>query len=234
VTESKASSSWATPERLELITTVLMAMAAILTAWTGFQSTKWSGEQARNYSSAGANRTESSRFDTRAAVLSNVDVATFLAWLDAVNADVAAGNIELIPGEPYVPTAGTLSGFLYERVRGEFKPALDAWAEAYILDPENAPTTPFQMDEYVLEAARQAQTHLEDAQAFFAEANENNETADRYVLTTVLFALVLFFAGVSTKLEAQRNQLIATIMAMALFFFGVIVVLLLPVHALFG
>jgi hypothetical protein len=225
---------WDSEERRELVATILMAMAAILTAWTGFQSTKWSGEQARNYSQAGANRTESSRFDTRALVQQNVDVATFLAWLDAINTDVVEGNIVLTPGEAYVPTPGTLSGFLYERVRAEFKPALDAWAALYMLDRENAPPTPFLMEEYALEARAEAERHLDEAQGFFAEANENNETADRYVLTTVLFALVLFFAGVSTKLEAPRNQTIALVMALALFTGGLVVVLLLPVHALFG
>ena len=39
---------------LELAATILMAVAAIMTAWTAFQSTKWGGVQADKFAEAGA------------------------------------------------------------------------------------------------------------------------------------------------------------------------------------
>ncbi|MCH8971372.1 MAG: hypothetical protein IH918_04710, partial [Acidobacteria bacterium] len=99
-------------DRVELIATILMALAAIFTAWAAFQSAKWSGEQATSFSRAGAARTESTRFDTRAGQQAGVDVAIFTSWLDAVNAELRAGEIEpLEESEVYTPTPGTLSAF---------------------------------------------------------------------------------------------------------------------------
>lgn len=204
-------------DRVELLATILMAMAAIFTAWAAFQSAKWSGEQAINFSRAGAARTESTRFDTRAGQQTGIDVATFIAWLDAYNADLEAGRAELIPGVVYEPIPGTLSAFLFERVRPEFQPAFDAWLSEFAEDPETAPPTPFNMEEYVLADSVKALELQQNADDFAKAAAVANQTSDDYVLTVVAFALVLFFAGVSSKLANDRNRLLAIIVATVIF-----------------
>jgi hypothetical protein len=220
-------------DRTELVATIIMAMAAILTAWTGFQSAKWSGEQAKNFSQAGASRTESARFDNRAQSDISIDVATFVAWLEAVDSDVKSGAVPSYEAAAE-PTPGTLSGFIFGRLREEFRPAFDAWLAAFVTDRTTAPATPFDMEEYVVADAVEAERLVGQAQDFYAAAGENNETSDRYVLTTVLFALVLFFAGISSKLNSKRNQTIMVGMASFMFVAGVVIVFLLPIHALIG
>ena len=150
MTEEKSGGFLATSDRVELIATIIMALAAIFTAWAAFQSAKWSGEQATSFSKAGAARTESTRFDTRAGQLAGIDVALFTSWLDALNTDANTGAIEFGPGVLYEPTEGTLSGFLFERMRDEFRPAMDAWLVLFAEDRTTAPATPFAMPEYVL------------------------------------------------------------------------------------
>lgn len=206
-------------DRVELVATVIMSLAAIFTAWAAFQSAKWSGEQATNFSKAGATRTESTRFDTRAGQLAAIDVSVFIAFADAVNADRAQGAIEFGPGIPYEPTEGTLSGFWYERVRDEFRPAFEAWLDVFVNDQDNAPPTPFAMEEYVVADAVEADRLQQEADAFAVAAGEANQNSDDYVLTAVAFALVLFFGGVSSKLADQRNRYIA-IGAGAILFLG--------------
>ena len=137
-------------DRVELLATIVMSLAAIFTAWAAFQSAKWSGEQATAFSKAGAARTESTRFDTRAGQLIAIDVNVFTAFAAAINDDRNEGLIEFGPGIPYRPLDGTLSGFWYERVRPEFRPAFDAWLELFANDRDNAPPTPFAMEEYVV------------------------------------------------------------------------------------
>lgn len=39
--------------RVEFIATIILAVAAVLTAWTALQSAKWSGDQATKFSQAG-------------------------------------------------------------------------------------------------------------------------------------------------------------------------------------
>jgi len=226
--DQKRIKLFGTSDRVELLATIVMALAAIFTAWAAFESAKWSGEQATSFSRAGASRTESTRFDTRAGQLAAIDVSTFVAFADAVNSDGAAGLIEFGPGIPYEPTAGTLSGFWAERVRPEFKPAFDAWLVVFAADRDNAPPTPFAMEEYVLADAIEADRLQQLADDFASDAGQANQNSDDYVLTVVAFALVLFFVGVSSKLGNERNSLLAVIIATVMFVGTTIVLFSLP------
>jgi hypothetical protein len=64
----------------------LLAIAALLAAWTGFQATKWGGVQANSYSQAGASRVESTRNSTLAGQQTTIDVISFTQWLQAAQA----------------------------------------------------------------------------------------------------------------------------------------------------
>jgi hypothetical protein len=215
-------------DRVELLATILMALAAIFTAWAAFQSAKWSGEQATSFSRAGAARTESTRSDTRAGQQVGIDVALFTSWLDAFNSDVTDGLITFEPGDLYEATSGTLSGFLFERMRPEFRPAMDAWLIEFSEDQETAPATPFVMDEYVLENALEATRLQTEADQHAADAGVANQTSDDYVLTVVAFALVLFFGGISSKLGEKRNRYLTIGAAVFLFSGASWVLLALP------
>jgi hypothetical protein len=215
-------------DRIELVATVIMAVAAIFTAWAAFESAKWSGIQATSFSQAGAARTESTRFDTLGGQQTGLDVALFISFVTAVNNDSTDGVIEFDRDTPFVPTEGTLSGFLYERARPEFKPALDAWLVEFATLGDNAPATPFQMDEYVVANRVTAEEFLLDAQQKAEDAARANQNSDDYVLTVVAFALVLFFGGVSSKLNAERNQLLALGVAVVLFVGATIALFSLP------
>ena len=217
-----------TSDRVELVATIVMALAAIFTAWAAFQSAKWGGEQATSFSKAGAARTESTRFDTRAGQLAGIDVALFTSWLDAFNSDRTEGVISFEPGDLYRPTDGTLSGFLFERMRPEFQPAMDAWLVAFSADPTSAPPTPFATEEYVLADAVEAQRLQNVADDFASAAGEANQTSDDYVLTVVAFALVLFFGGVSSKLSNNRNGNLAVGVAGLMFVGATLVLFSLP------
>lgn len=215
-------------DRVELIATIIMAVAAIFTAWAAFQSAKWSGEQATSFSRAGAARTESTRWDTLAGQQAGIDVALFTSWLDAFNSDVTEGQIERTPGQVYQPTDGTLSGFLFDRFRDEFRPAMQAWLEAFAENPDTAPPSPFAMEEYVVAAAITADELQTEADQHAADASQANQNSDDYVLTVVVFALVLFFGGVSSKLAQQRNRYISIIAAVLLFVGATVILFSLP------
>ena len=80
-------------DRVELVATIAIAIATILTAWSAFQAGKWGGTQAINFSEAGAARTESTRADTLAGQLVQIDVAMYLDWVSALAEDAEAGVI---------------------------------------------------------------------------------------------------------------------------------------------
>jgi hypothetical protein len=189
-----------TAQRLELAATILLAVAAVATAWSSYQATRWNGEQAKAASQTNAIRIEAARAQSQAQAETQVDVATFIQWVDA-NAhdddDVAA--------------------FYEARFRDEFQPAFDAWLATDPLVNRDAPPTPFAMPEYVVDAETQA-AHLDDqAEASAATVRRNILRASNYVLAVVLFAVALFFAGMSTKLEGARLRVALLVVGYAVF-----------------
>jgi hypothetical protein len=211
--------------RLELFATVVLAVATVLTAWSAFQSSKWSGVQAIQFSQASSLRTESVRASNEADAQMAVDVDLFVSWAAAVSEEQGEEGIE-----DYRPETGTLSGFLFERFRDEFKPAVRAWLETRPLVDADAPPTPFVVPEYQLAKSQEAARLAEQADASREDALESNQRADNYVLTTVLFAAVLFFAGVSTKLSARRPRLLMVGCAVVLLLAGGLIVATFPVE----
>ena len=213
-------------EFFEFWATVLIALAAVLTAWAGFESSKWSGVQATNFSQAGAARTESVRFSNLAGQETNVDINTFINWLNLTFADIESGAIE----EPasaaeYEPDPGALSSFYFERFREEFKPVVRAWLDTNPFDNPDAPSTPFDMEEYQLASADQAFELEQEADQRAADAATANQNSDNYVLTAVLFATALFFAALASRLGAIRYQYASLIIA-SLMFAGTFIYLL--------
>jgi len=175
--------------RIELLATILLALAALATAWSTFQSGRWRGEQAAETGKSTAARVESSEAHTRAGQLTQIDVAAFVQW---VNAQVA-GNREL-------------AGFYRERFRPEFRPAFAAWIATRPFANPHAPTSPFVMPQYRLPQTERAERLAATATTRAAAASKANEHADDYLLAVVLFASALFFAGISTKLRALRQR----------------------------
>jgi hypothetical protein len=174
---------------LEVVSTSVLALAAVATAWSGYQASRWHGEQAVAFSRANASRLESTRASSRANAESEVDVATFTQWVDA-----------------YARHETELAAFYRRRFRAEFKPAVEAWIATEPLKNTNAPLTPFAMPQYRLEANAQAERLEAAAAAASAEATRNIQRADDYVLGVVLFSVALFFAGISSRLGTPRAR----------------------------
>jgi hypothetical protein len=176
-----------TAERLELAATVLLAVAAVATAWSSYQATRWNGEQAKDASRTTAIRVEAARAQSQGEAETQVDVATFIQWVDADAHDDEE-----------------LADFYADRFRDEFQPAFDAWLATDALVNPAAPPTPFAMPEYQVAATEQAADLDQQAEVSAANVREDVQRAGNYVLGVVLFAVALFFAGISTKLDSER------------------------------
>ncbi|HWL49906.1 MAG TPA: hypothetical protein VNT92_08510, partial [Acidimicrobiia bacterium] len=194
----------------ELLSVVVMSLTAILTAWSGFQSAQWSAVQAGSYGDAANDQTESVRASNEARQATAIDLAVFLAWLDAQTSDDLA-------------TADFIYGGFPERLRV----ATDAWlAEDPFENPE-APASPFIMEEYVVPPADVAEELAQTAEEHTIAAQQATERANDYVLTTVLFATVLFFASISSKLTDSGNQWVMLSIAAIGLIAGVVVLVVL-------
>jgi hypothetical protein len=159
----------------EVIVTVILALATLATAWSGYQSARWGGEQSTKFSMAGALRTESTRASTKAGQIAQVDIGLFTNWVNAF----AVGYQEL-------------AEFYENRFRPEFEVAFNAWLAT---DPKNnpdAPETPFSMSEYTISLDLEADRLEQEASKSFQEGSAANQISDDYILNTVILASVLF------------------------------------------
>jgi hypothetical protein len=124
--------------------------------------------------------------------------------------------------DSYARDESRLVTFYRERFRPEFKPAFEAWIATKPLVTEGAPRTPFVMPEYRLAARAEAERLDQTAEALSAEVRRDIQRSTNYVLGVVLFAVALFFAGMSTKLTAPGLRKAMLVVGYAVFLGAVI------------
>ena len=196
--------------RVELIAAIMLSIATVVTAWSAYQATRWSGDQAENYTSASATRTESVRASTEANRQVLIDVATFLNWLDAEQSGDHA-----------------LANDIHVRMRREFLPAFDAWLA--MAPAGSIPDgTPFELPEYRLAAEAESKRLETKAAVLFEDGNESNQVSDDFVLAAVLFASVLFFSGLAGTFDSLRAQVLLLVLGAVMLGVGTIIVITLP------
>jgi hypothetical protein len=185
---------------LEVVATVLLALAAVATAWSGYQASRWNGEAAKASGHANKLRIEAARAQGLAEAQEGADLATFTQWVDA-----------------YLLHRPEVANFYFKRFRTEFKPAVVAWIATRPLKNPNAPPSPFAMPEYQLAAANEAKGLDAEADVSSATKDRNIQRATDYVLGVVLFSVALFFAGMSVKLPLRRLRIVLLAFGIAIF-----------------
>jgi ABC-type multidrug transport system permease subunit len=185
---------------VEIVATVLLAVATVATAWSAYQANRWGGEQAKATSRSNAARIESTRASGLANRQVEIDVALFTQFVDA-----------------FAREETELADFYRARFRDEFKPAFEAWTATRPRTNPDAPLTPFELPQYRLAANEEAERLQATAEEFAADARRNIQRSSNYVLAVVLFASALFFAGISTKLSAQRARAVVVVVGCMLF-----------------
>jgi hypothetical protein len=195
---------------LELYAILLLSLTTLATAWSGYQAARWSGEQSQSFARASTMRIKSQ--STLAGQLRIDDLVMFNGWLDARE----AGDREL-------------AGIYRRRFRPAFVPAFEAWTAQRPFTSRSAVPGPLYMPEYRLaETARAAEL---DAQAdeLYREGTAAKTNDDHYILSTLFFAAVLFFAGISLRLDWRPLRYVVLGMGSVMLLVGVSYLLTLPV-----
>ncbi len=191
----------------DLIALVLLSMTAVLTAWCGFESSKWGGDMSISFSRASTARIEAAREQGVANNARQEDLTIWSVYVQAVAEDKPK-----------------LSGYVESRFTDHFKVAFDAWNAA------DRPTrAPFSMPEYVPPGTKEAEAADRRADGLFAAALVSNQRGDNYTILTVLAALVLFFAALSGRLSGDRRQWVILGLALVLFVTGAVIAATFPV-----
>ena len=76
---------------LEIVAALLLSLATVGIAWSGYQAARWSGIQARRYTQASTARSLANRASTLAAQERTQDLLNFNRWLEVTT----EGNTQL-------------------------------------------------------------------------------------------------------------------------------------------
>ena len=204
--EARGQERW-----LTITEAILLAVVAVLAAWSGFASAKWSTHSSLSLAKASAARTEANRADYEAANLESFDSTMFDAWFTAY---VAHNKAAMRVDEA--------------RFRPVYLAAFKAWLATDPFHNPHAPKGPSYMPQYKLAQLAQANAFDAKANAYYSLGEQAGSNADGYVRTTVYLATVLFLVGISGhfKVRAARMGLIG--IAGVILVFSVISLILAP------
>jgi hypothetical protein len=196
---------------IELVAAIVLSVAAVATAWSAYQSTRWSGEMASSYNEAGAFRTESVRATNQATQQINVAVTLSADWATAE----LTGDREL-------------ADVLRVRMPAPLAEAMNRWLGDWQPGQPLPPGDPFNEGGYASPETIRAAELERQAEATFHEGRNANQHSDNYVLTGVVFALALFFAGMSSRFNHQGHGLRIVYGAACLLAVGLVLLLVEP------
>jgi len=152
---------------------------------------------------------------------------------ERIAADATGGT----PPDPtvYDPANPSLSGYLFTLFRPDFQQRVVTWLEDGASEnPEGQ--SPFEPFEAYLAEAVPAAAESDRLAALADEsgqlAREDNQNSDNYVLTVVLLASVLFFAGISAKMKSRLSQNLMVFLAVATLSWAIVRLATLPIHAI--
>jgi hypothetical protein len=175
---------------LSVIEAVMLAVVALLAAYTGYASAKWNTESSVRLAQASAARTEANRAALNAQNLRNFDSTTFNTWFTA-----------------YVAGDSTAETVAERRFRPPFKVAFDAWLATDPFTNAKAPPGPTYMRQYKqpeLAASAALDKKASDEYTLGVDAGSN---ADNYIRDTIYLATILFLIGISGHFRFLRIRI---------------------------
>ena len=175
---------------ITIIEAVLLAVVAVLAAWSGFAAAKWGTESSLQLAKASAARTEANRAAYQAADLKNFDSLTFNAWFTA-----------------YIAKNKNAMRVAEYRFRPDFLVAFNAWLKTHPFTNPNAPKGPTYMPEYRQPELAKANRLDAVADTHYTLGEEAGGNSDGYVRTTVYLATVLFLVGISGHFRVRAARL---------------------------
>lgn len=175
---------------IEVLSALVLALAAVGAAWASYESARWGGTRATDTAEANTARLQASRAAATGGQLTQIDIGSFFQTVNAFAADDQR-----------------LFNFYAERLRAEFKPVFDEWLALEPRTNPNAPLSPFALKSYAVAELEEAEQLNEVAAEETNSAAEAGNTANDYTISVVLLAAALFFAGISTKFSSHRARI---------------------------
>jgi hypothetical protein len=199
-------------EIVEIVEAILLAIVAIVTAWSGYQAAQWDGKNALYYADSAKDRQLATRQTTRSGQELLYNASTFNSW----GAATTSGDSKL-------------AAFFVKRFTPDYRVAFDAWLKTDPAHNPKAPPGPSYMPQYHNPSAAKGQQLDALATATFQKGNDARDNGDKYVRSTVLFATILFIVAISQRFKVRGVRRTMLSVAFVLLVYGAINVLTFPV-----
>ena len=190
---------------ITIVEALMLAVVAVLAAWSGYASAKWGTESALKLAKASAARTEANRADLESLNTKNFDASTFNAWFDTLRGrqpDRRAHRHQPLP-------AGLQKGVrLVDGDRPRHQPA--------------CAQGPHLLPDYVQPGVAHTAVLDATANAYYATGERDGENSDNYVRTTVFLASVLFLVGISGHFRVRAARIGLIVVGATILCFSVV------------
>jgi len=190
---------------------VVLAIVAIIAAWSGFAAAKWSTESSLSLAKASAKRAEANRAYQQSLTYRVGDATTFNAWLGAY----------------FIGNKNALA-IAERRFRPEFRAAFEAWLKTHPFTNPDAPAGPQAMPDYTAPGGAQSVALDRQADDEYAHGQKAAENSDNYIRTTVILASVLFLIGISSHFPIRGVRVGLITVGVALLLFAAVQIVILP------
>jgi hypothetical protein len=198
-------------EFVEILEAIILAIVALATAVSGYQSALFDGESAKEYATSSRLRVEA----TNAQLTSNQQLiynsSTFTAWLQAYDAKDAR-----------------LMGLLEKRFLPDYKKAFDEWAKLAPWTAPGTPAGPRYMPGYSDPLGEKAVELNKEASHAFDLGVETRATAEKYVRLTVLLAASLFLIAIGQRFKIRGVRYAVNVVAGVVLLYCVILLFIYP------
>lgn len=187
VPDTPASEGTPLKDRLELIVAIMLGLAAVITAWTAFQSSQLGDKVQESYSEGIRISDQASQEYNTAVATDNQDQALFLQYASALVRDET-----------------DMASYIHETLMSpELAAAVDWWVDQ---PTETGPDSPFVEDNpnWSNEQWDLANSLDDEALQLFADAKKADADGDEFDLLTVIVTLALFLFGIASLVRQQR------------------------------
>jgi hypothetical protein len=189
---------WSGIDRLiELVAVLVLGIATVGTAWCGYQATQWNGVQSSAMTASTDARVEASRLFGLATQRASYDSSMIAQYAQAVQ----AGNTKLA------------TFYRKTLIREELLPVIDRW-EAEI-KAGGIPTRLIDDANYMNAQFGPYREATVKADAATAAALKAGDIQHSYVINTILLAVALFFAGVTSNFAWRPARVLLVLAAIA-------------------
>lgn len=198
-------------DRHEIIVAILLSFATLASAWCSYQADYWDDME-------------------RVLVVESIVLDEDANKLLLESNQLKSAHLIVVSAfiDHYLKKDTLYCSYILAHADTILKPALEEWVKRR---PKIVPEipNPLQLSAYGNDPQSQFQEIKSASLVKKTESENANKVADRYLLLTVMLALVLFFSGISGTMNVRVAQILSLVISVIVLLVSIVVIVNLPI-----